>query len=214
MKEERNYSVYVHITPSGKYYVGLTSLKPKKRWARGRGYKTQVFNRAIQKYGWNNIEHQVIASNLTKEEAEKFEIRLIAELHSNNPKYGYNVDNGGNGSSKFTEETKRKISQSVSGQNNPNFGKRLSKETREKISKANMGLCRPHTEETKKKMSQSKKGNKNPGKKVVCENMKFETVKDCAKFYGVNYSTMHNWLIGKRKMRKDFIEKGLKYLND
>lgn len=27
---ERNYSVYKHTTPSGKVYIGLTSLEPKK----------------------------------------------------------------------------------------------------------------------------------------------------------------------------------------
>ena len=55
---ENNYSVYVHTAPSGKMYVGITKQKPEYRWGRnGIKYKTQVFYRAIEKYGWDNIDH-------------------------------------------------------------------------------------------------------------------------------------------------------------
>ena len=115
MKEERNYTVYLHTSPSGKYYVGITSISVEQRWQNGRGYKRQVFYRAIQKHGWDNIDHEIIASNLTKEEAENFEILLIKELHTTNPNYGYNVDNGGNSIGKMSEETKKKLSNKHKG---------------------------------------------------------------------------------------------------
>ena len=51
-KEERNYTVYKHTSPSGKIYIGMTCQKPKDRWGKdGNGYKGQPFYNAIQKYG-------------------------------------------------------------------------------------------------------------------------------------------------------------------
>lgn len=72
------WSVYIHITPSNKYYVGITSKEPCERWRNGFGYYSQkYFYNAIQKYGWDNIYHEIVASNLTKEEANNFEKLLI-----------------------------------------------------------------------------------------------------------------------------------------
>ena len=49
---ERNYTVYLHTSPSGKYYVGITGTSIEKRWKKnGEGYKNQVFYKAIEKYG-------------------------------------------------------------------------------------------------------------------------------------------------------------------
>lgn len=90
------WSVYVHINKiNNKYYVGITSKTPEKRWQNGYGYKGQVFYKAIEKYGWDNFEHEVIASNLTKEEAENFEKILIQKLDSFVGHNGYNVSVGG-----------------------------------------------------------------------------------------------------------------------
>ena len=50
-------------------------------------------------------------------------------------------------------------------------------------------------------------------KMVVCEGIIFESVKLCADKYDINQDTMRSWLRGKRTMRKDFIEKGLRYAN-
>lgn len=95
------YCVYVHINKiNGKKYVGQTVYgnNPKKRWCGGSGYQTQKhFYRAIQKYGWENFEHEVVASNLTKEEADGFEILLIKKMNTTDPNFGYNVALGGGG---------------------------------------------------------------------------------------------------------------------
>lgn len=91
------YCVYKHTFPNNKVYIGITSLNPLRRWKQnGMGYKGQrfVFN-AILKYGWDNIKHEILYSNLTKEEACQKEIELIAEYKSNNRKYGYNISIGG-----------------------------------------------------------------------------------------------------------------------
>ena len=57
---------------------------------------------------------------------------------------------------KFSEEHKKKIAESLKGENNPMYGKHPSEEAKKKISKANKGKKR--SDEAKKKMSKAKKG--------------------------------------------------------
>ena len=62
-----NYSVYKHICPNGKVYIGITMQNPKKRWKNGAGYKNnKYFWNSIVKYGWDNICHDILYENLTK----------------------------------------------------------------------------------------------------------------------------------------------------
>ena len=96
-REDARWTVYVHISPSNKCYVGITSQKPvSQRWRNGKGYiKNQYFYRSIEKYGWSNFQHNIIAENLTKHEACEFEKTLIKELKSNDYHFGYNICSGG-----------------------------------------------------------------------------------------------------------------------
>lgn len=48
-------------------------------------------------------------------------------------------------------------------------------------------------------------------KKVLCEDKEFESVKECAKYYNLVYSTLANWLNGSNPTPQEWIEKGLKY---
>lgn len=94
--KDKVYSVYVHTTPCGKRYVGMTQQKPEHRWLNGKGYQKQpLFYDAILKYGWDNIKHEVVSSGLTSDEASRLEASLIAKYHADNPEYGYNVEQGG-----------------------------------------------------------------------------------------------------------------------
>jgi len=92
------YVVYVHIFPNSKRYVGITQQKPEWRWSNGEGYKDQplVYN-AIRKYGWHNVEHKILYTNLTKAEACAKEIELIAEWQTTDDAFGYNLTSGGEG---------------------------------------------------------------------------------------------------------------------
>ena len=90
------YTVYMHISPNNKKYIGVTKQKPKIRWANGKGYRKQKhFYNAILKYGWDNIKHLIICNNLTKEKAYKLEKDMIKMYKSNDRRYGYNVSPGG-----------------------------------------------------------------------------------------------------------------------
>ena len=182
---ENNYKVYIHIFPNNKVYIGITRNRTDIRWANGKGYKSQkVMSNAINKYGWKNIEHKVLYENLTKEEAEQKEIELISYYKSNQRKYGYNIQNGGNVHC-VSEETKRKISNSTKGEKHFMYGTHHSKETINKMSKSMKGRKgywkgKHRTEETKIKISNALKGKKaHNALKVLC----VET--------GIIYDNMH-----------------------
>lgn len=94
---ETKYKVYIHYFPNGKRYIGLTTQNLKKRWKGGSGYRTQpLVYRAILKYGWKNVVHQVFECE-TESEMKYLEKYLIAYYQTTNPKYGYNITEGGEG---------------------------------------------------------------------------------------------------------------------
>ena len=136
-----NYTVYMHISPNEKKYIGITSIKPEYRWNKGKGYKNKHFTNAIKKYGWDNFKHIIIAKGLTEEEAKWLEIELIRIWDSTNSNKGYNISLGGD---IVSEETKKKISENRSGENHHMFGKHHTEETKEKISKAIREKDRPN----------------------------------------------------------------------
>ena len=150
-----NYSVYKHTTPSGKVYIGITSKPVEERWLNGRGYaRNEHFFNAIKKYGWDNIEHRVLASGLSKEEASEVEKMYIALFRSHEIKHGYNLTEGGETGIVHTMESRRKLSESRKGQ------------------RYNIGV--PFTEERKRHLSENHadvSGENNPmwGKKKPLE---------------------------------------------
>lgn len=174
MKKEKTYCVYMHTNKlNGKKYIGQTRQPLNQRWREGKGYKranSHFFN-AIQKYGWGNFKHEVLAEGLTCDEANELEIKFIAEYNTTNKEYGYNAEIGGK-NSPCSEETRQLISlnhANMKGKNNPRYGVKLSDETKKKIGDANRGTKR--TEEYKEKLRQMNKGEGNPfyGKKHTDE---------------------------------------------
>lgn len=96
---EREYCVYKHTSPTNKVYIGITCQEPEKRWRNGKGYAdNDYFYKSIQKYGWENFKHEILAKNLTQEEAYKLEIEIIKKYDSTNREKGYNAHKGGEGS--------------------------------------------------------------------------------------------------------------------
>lgn len=213
--------VYKHTSPSNKVYIGITSKEPIRRFGcKGQRYKNNAhFWSAIQKYGWDAFNHEILNDNLTFEQACQIEKDLIAKYKSYDPKFGYNIALGGQGFI-MTDEQRIKLSERAKliystpekkkelserskamwaneefhknhiGEKHPMYGKRHSKESREKIgltrkergikphntgkhwseevrakiSRSNMGNhCHTvWTEEQKERVRQSKLGSKNP----------------------------------------------------
>lgn len=137
------YCVYIHTNKiNGKKYVGQTCQKPEYRWNNGKNYKECLhFYNAIEKYGWDEFDHEIIASNLTKDEADNFEKILIQKLDTMNPDIGYNLRAGGS-EVIFSEESKKKMSEShiglFVGEKHPMYGKKHSEESKNKISESSL----------------------------------------------------------------------------
>ena len=146
--KDHKWCVYMHISPSEKIYIGITGQKPEYRWKKnGLGYKTQTyFYRAIQKYGWGNFQHKIICEHLTHELACKIEQQLIAHYNTKDPRYGYNLTDGGEGSygrpmsDKQKEILSKARTEKLSGTNNPNYGRPRTDLTKQRISDALKGL--------------------------------------------------------------------------
>lgn len=110
----KKYTLYKHTLPDGKIYIGCTSRSPEDRWKYGFGYyNNKPFHEAIMFYGWGNIDHEIIATGLDREQAFRIEHELIVAAKSNDPAFGYNVSSGlgkTGCSVKHSEETLAKIS--------------------------------------------------------------------------------------------------------
>ena len=131
--EEKLYTVYrLKNVVTGKNYIGCTSQKPKKRWCRE---YTGKMKEAIKEFPldlcWKkSIEFQTP----NKEQALELEAELM--------KWYDSVDNGYNTSEydsmhyERTEETRRKMSESHTGEKAYWFGKHLTEEHRKHMSES------------------------------------------------------------------------------
>lgn len=207
-----SYVVYKHTCPNGKVYIGITGKNPIKRWCNGNGYKHNIhFTSAINKYGWDNIKHEILYTELDKSTACRYEKELINEYNSTNREFGYNKSIGGELSAlgvKMSEETKDKIADA---------NRRRSQETLDKISASlkgrkswNKGITGKEshsfgvvfTNERKNNISIANKG-KNHGvsKRVkhIESGMIYNSVSLAAKSLNLNVSGISKCCIGKLK---------------
>lgn len=178
-----------------KQYVGITKFSIEERFSQHvkRGF---LLTEAIQKYGEQNFWIQLIEEVESAERAYELEMYYIKEYNTKVPN-GYNITDGGDGifrwepseeyrkecservkqlhnekkvgmyGKKHTEETKKKMSDSLRGNQNC-LGRILSEDTKSKISSSHKGKIL--SESTKNKISENHhnvSGEKNPmyGKK-------------------------------------------------
>ena len=214
--EEKNYYVYKHTFPNNKVYIGITRQEPEKRWKNGLGYYTHqpLMKRAIKKYGWQNIKHEILYKNLNKYEACNKEIELIALYDSTNKQKGYNVSQGGEGTTgvkptieskeknriahlgkKASLETRKKISESNKGKHN----KKRSEEQKKKISENTKNAMK--NPELRKRLSELAKNRKNNTKKVKCieTNKIYQTIREASKDTNIGAWSIGQNCLGKTK---------------
>lgn len=142
--KEATFIVYKHTCPNGKCYIGITGRSAGARWNYGHGYDSQLFGRAVRKYGWENIKHEVLFDSLSLEEAYEKERECIKRFKSNDINFGYNCDNGGAGAEghQITEEARQKMSEHAKEMwGYPQMRERLVNHLHE-ISEANKGRKR------------------------------------------------------------------------
>ena len=216
---DKVYCVYCHTTPSNRKYVGISS-DPEKRWSNGKGYfYNYLFDRAIKKYGWDNIKHEVLYEDLTLEEAKSIERKLISDWDLTNPDCGLNLREGGDGN--FSESVLKKMSEAQKGNKNSE-GRILSAETKQKISNSLKEYYSTHegtmkgkhlpadaveklknrviTDETRERMRRGHdhvRGGKHPGARKVVQFDKegnflsvFDCIADAARFYHIDAPTI------------------------
>jgi group I intron endonuclease len=183
----------------GKLYIGYTKQNIEQRlrehFKKAFNYKKSKknkFSNAIRKHGKINFKIEIIKFFTIKEEALLFEIETIKNL--NTTKDGYNTAFGGEGGGgihgPLSEEHKKKISESnkgkiktkehcdnikknhhnVNGKNNPFFGKKHSKETKEKIGKRKYIKGEKHHNYGKPTKNSFKSGDLHPLSKPVTIN--------------------------------------------
>lgn len=201
------YTVYMHINQiNKKSYIGLTKQNPKHRWGNnGINYKKGCnrFWNAIQKYGWDNFDHAICKSGLTKNDACELEKKLILEYRTQEHDYGYNITEGGE-APRMPLESRNKIANAMMG-NKHGLGKVCSEEKKIKISQAQKG--RKLTFEHRQKLSQAKKGKHHDSpsletrqkisashkkKQVICveTNIVYDSVQECGRQLGIDATTI------------------------
>lgn len=146
------YILYEHRNKiNGKRYIGITNNKTKRWYGKGNHYaKCPYFFAAIQKYGWDNFEHNVLIYDLTREEASRLEKHYIEMLKTRDKAYGYNLAEG--------------------GVNAPTMlGKQHSEETRQKMREAALGrvISEEQRHKHSKWMSENNVGKRNPKSRAV-----------------------------------------------
>ena len=115
-REKKPYYIYIHTCPNRYIYVGM-SQNPKQRWNNGEGYKlNQDFYQCIQRFGWDNIKHEIVAETNYRWIAQKIERTLIT--HFKNKGISFNESNI---EAKLLKENKRNTKRV--GQYNKDTGK-------------------------------------------------------------------------------------------
>lgn len=78
--ENHKWWIYVHTTPCGMHYVGMSSReKTSQRWAPSQ-YKRTSLEPYIERFGWENIGHTVVAYLDNQKLALQYEEALMNEF--------------------------------------------------------------------------------------------------------------------------------------
>jgi len=159
---------------NGKVYIGKTEKTAEDRWKK---HIATAFNdnsqfyihRAMRKYGSEAFRIETLAIAASLEELDQLEMWFIAERHSNDPKFGYNMTTGGEGGwhdqytehprgmlgKTHSEKTKEQMRQShadISGNKHPMWGKTHTQEAKDRIA-ASMRLARQRNNWSTKRKS-------------------------------------------------------------
>ena len=117
---------------NGKIYIGQTTRTLKERWAdyikeyryiKEDSKNLRLIIKAFRKYGIDNFEITILEDSIkTLEELNNKERDYILKYNCTDKAIGYNIEFGGNGFGKHTEEQKRKISEAQLGEKNHMWG--------------------------------------------------------------------------------------------
>lgn len=157
-----------------KKYIGKTVRQLNNRKishlsAVRKGRENVYFHNAIRKHGESSFTWEIVCECSTSKELCQKEKYYINLYKTNNPDYGYNLTNGGEGCEgyKHTQANKELMSKMKKGlfvgENNPMYGKHHSKETIIKQSELKKGENHPFWGKKRPEHSMALKGIKRPG---------------------------------------------------
>lgn len=159
---ERGFIYCVTCLVNGKQYIGQTVKPVFERWGnhirssfRGSDHK---FHRAIRKYGEENFTVEEVmwveapTKQALKAKLDFLEIHFIQKFDTH--RHGYNSTDGGEGKLgfRFSEESRRKMSEAAKGRKSPFKGKKHSFAAKMKMVQSHLGKKLPN--ETRQKMSE------------------------------------------------------------
>ena len=182
---------------NGKTYVGVHSTDDLADGYIGSG---KVLKQAIKKYGKSNFVCTPLSFFDTRKEAYEEE-KYIVDKNWVNESSNYNQCVGGEGGVKWRPF----------GELNPNYQKNTSDETKNKISKSLTGLDAPWKRLPKSEESNKKRSESCPHKVKVYQYdfdgnfiMEHESVTACAKHHGLDKIYITNVLGGSKKSYNGF----------
>lgn len=138
---------------NGKVYVGQTqNFYQRMRQYMNQNDSHRIIGQAINKYGFDNFDIEILEKDLPLKELNMREQYWMDYYQSYNRSNGYNLctEAGTTRGYKHTQQAKEMMSEKhkqifiknpdkLKGENNPNYGKKASKETRQKMSESRKG---------------------------------------------------------------------------
>lgn len=114
---------------NGKVYIGQTknSLETRKRQHlnshKYNSFRCTHFSKAIEKYGEEAFEWEVLATTESVDMLDRLEIMYISEYQSTDPSKGYNLTSGGSNGYSHSDITKERIGSAQRGTKNHMYGR-------------------------------------------------------------------------------------------
>lgn len=214
--------VYQHVDPRTNLVRYIGKGRGKRAWdlrdrhGHHKNWLKQLKNEGLEP------RVELIETNKTEEQAFELERLWIAACRSSFQPLTNSTD-GGQGASGCvkSEETRRKLSEALkgeknpqfgrTGENSPNFGKTFNEEHRKKLSEnhARHWLGKTHSEDTRKKLSKALKGKPAPNRRTVIgtnlatgEQRTFGSTYAAAAFVGGGQPSISDCCLGKQKTCK------------
>ena len=193
----KNCGIYKITSPTGRVYIGQ-AVDLNRRingYSMSSTYKNQPkLRNSFEKYGFE--AHQFDITEYCSEEELNCSERFWQDEFdvTNKENLNCSLTNCGEKRKVYTEELRKKISDSKLGEKNPNWGKKMSQETIDKRN-ANRKCTKGKivSEESKQKMRDNRqdtnRGNNPRAKITVCTQtgIFYDCLKDACETYNLNY---------------------------
>jgi len=193
---------------NGKIYVGQ-HCKSEDDGYFGSG---KVIKHAIKKYGKENFVRETLEF-CTPDNVDEREVHWIDKLDARNPEFGYNIQNGGFGRGRLSNQEKQHLSIIMMGNKNPNYGNKWTEEQKDKLRQLNLGKKLSKEHKNKISIWNKENGNQFKGKthskelrEKWSQERKGTRLGEENSFYGKTHSKKSKKLIGaSSKLRTKYV---------